>query len=228
MSQYLLHLERARDYYDECNYEGAQAAAAYALDCAEPGQGDEARILQAMCYRRLEMNDEAIKLFAEIIQTSPSPEACAEYALMCAERGHCDAACRDYATRARDDDPDLASAYMALFWCDSMDGLYQDAVRNLRRGIHRGGEFSESRAFEMIRGWCQELCDNNNLPEALALSSEVVELFNNFDFIVLHARLSDLSGDHRQAVTFYKRALMYLRPGGMRTDILEAIARIAI
>ncbi|MBQ9817687.1 MAG: hypothetical protein IJM59_09555 [Proteobacteria bacterium] len=228
MSHYEAHLGHARDFYAEGNYEAAKAAAEYALSCAHSNEGSEARVIQAFALRKLEYNDEALELLRNIIQTEPTPEACAEYALMCAERGHCDTTCRELATRAIAEDPDIASGYIALFWCDSTDGQYIDALRNLRRGMHRGAEFSDARAFEMVRSWCQECCDENRCQDALELSSEVVDLFATFDFIILHARLAELNGEHRLAVTYYKQALMRLRPGNLRTDILEAIARIAI
>lgn len=228
MSQYLLHYDRAREFFDEGNYDGAKAAAEYALQKAGPSEGAEAKLLLAMTMRKLEFNDEAIQMFYELVCSSPTAEACAEYALMCAERGRCDAECRELATRAVSEAPDLSSAYMALFWCDSTDGNYSEALKNLRLGLHRGAEFSESRAFEMIRGWCQEACDQNDPARALALSGEVVELFNTLDFLIMHARLAEIAGEERTAVAYYKRTLNMLRPGGLRTDVLEAIARIAI
>ena len=228
MSQYPLHLERAREYYGEGNYEGARAAAEYALGHAEEGEGVEAQVIMALSYRRLEMNDEALSLLKDIVNTHPTPEACAEYALLCAERGHCDVTCREFADRARNEDPDLPNSYLALFWCDGMDGAFLDAVRNLRKGILRGGEFSASHAFEMIRGWCQELCDQGQASSALNVSAEVVDLFNSFDFIILHAKLAEICESNRVAVKYYKKALLYLRPGTMRNDVLEAIARIAM
>ncbi len=228
MSHYQLHYERAREFYDEGNFEGAKAAAEYALSGTLPGEGCEARVLLALSLRKLEYNDEAMQMLYEVVCSTPTAEACAEYALMCAERGRCDCSCRDLAIRAVNENPDLANAYIALFWCDTMDGQYLDALKNLRRGMHRGAEFSDSKAFDLVRGWCQEACNCDNVQFALSLTNEVVDLFNTFDFIVLHARLAEIAADHRLAVSYYKRALTMLRPGAMRNDILEAIARIAI
>lgn len=228
MSNYQLHYERAREYYEESNFEGAKAAAEYALSGAEPGEGIEARVLLALCLRKLEYNDEAMQMLYEIVSTSPTAESCAEYALMCAERGRCDSGCRELATRAISEDPDLSNAYIALFWCDVTDGLYVEALQNLRRGMHRGAEFSDAKAFDLVRTWCQDACNNDNAKFALAMTSEVVDLFNNFDFIILHARIAEIAQDDRLAVRYYKRALNMIRPGSMRNDILEAIARIAI
>jgi NTP pyrophosphatase (non-canonical NTP hydrolase) len=60
------------------------------------------------------------------------------------------------------------------------------------------------------------------------LVNEIADFFATFDFLVLQARLAEICQEHRQAVAHYKRALNYLRPGSLRTEILEAIARIAI
>lgn len=228
VTHYQLHYERAREFYEEGNYEGAKAAAEYALSGAQPDEGSEARVLLALSLRKLEYNDEAMQMLYEVVCSTPTAESCAEYALMCAERGRCDAGCRDLAMRAISEEPDLASAYIALFWCDATDGLYTDALRNLRRGMHRGAEFSEAKAFDLVRTWCQEACNNDNIQLALAMTSEVVDLFNTFDFIILHARIAEIAQDNRLAVRYYKHALNMIRPGSMRNDILEAIARIAI
>ena len=228
MSHYLLHLEKAREYYDDGNYDGARAAAAHALACALPGEGSEARMIAAMSLRKLEFHDDAFRLLYEIVCTTPTPQACAEYALMCAERGQCDANCRDMATNAAQLMPDLPSSYLALFWCDVTDGLYLQALQNLKRGLFRGGEFPASRAFEMVRQWCQEACDLGDPKFAYDLVNEIADFFATFDFLVLQARLAEICQEHRQAVAHYKRALNYLRPGSLRTEILEAIARIAV
>ena len=57
---------------------------------------------------------------------------------------------------------------------------------------------------------------------------EIGDLFTSFDFIILHARIADICEDHRTAVHYYKKALAWLRPGQMRSEVLEEIARIAI
>ncbi len=228
MSHYQVHLEKAEEFYDDANYEAARSAAEYALSCALPGEGDKARMILALAMRKLEFNDEAFQMLHDLTATNPTPEANAEYALMCAERGICDDSCRSCALRAIDGNPDLGSAYMALFWCDVTEGHWLDALQNLRRGMHRGAEFSDGRAFELVRGWCQEACNQENFKLALSLSSEVVELFGTFDFLILHARLAEISGENRVAVPYYKKALNHLRPGTLRNEILEAIARIAI
>lgn len=228
MSHYLLHLEKAREYYDEGNYEGARAAAEHALACAQLNEGNEARVLFAMSMRRLEFHDEAFRLLYEIVCTTPTPEACGEYALMCAERGQCDANCRDMAINVTQMMPDLPSPYIALFWCDVTDGLYIQALQNLKRGLFRGGEFPENRAFDMVRQWCQEACDLGNPRFAYDLANEIGDYYATFDFIVLQARLAEICQEYRHAVAHYKRALHYLRPGNLRTEILEAIAKIAM
>ena len=228
VSDYQVHLEKAAEFYDEANYEGARTAAEYALSCALPGEGDEARIILALSMRKLEFNDEAFQMLHDLAAAKPTPETNAEYALMCAERGLCDDSCRSCALHALDGNPDLGSAYMALFWCDVTEGHWLEALQNLRRGMHRGAEFSDGRAFELVRGWCQEACNQDNFKLALALSSEVVELFDTVDFLILHARLAELCGDNRTAVPYYKKVLSHLRPGSLRNEILEAIARIAI
>ena len=91
MSDYQIHLQKAEEFYDEANYEGARAAAEYALSCAVPGEGDEARMLLALTMRKLEFNDEAFQMLHDLVASAPTPESSAEYALMCAERGLCDA-----------------------------------------------------------------------------------------------------------------------------------------
>ena len=228
MSHYVLHLEKSQEFFAEGNYEAARAAAEHALESALPGQGAEAATMRALCLRKLEFNDEALALLADLVVSSPTPEACAEFALMRAERNQCDADCRDCAIKAIAENPDLPSAYIALFWCDASDGLYLDAVRNLKRGINRGAEFSPSRAFELIRGWCQELCQADAPRDAFAIIQEIGALFNSFDFIILHARLAEICQEPRIAVQFYKSALVWLRPGTMRNEVLETIARLAI
>lgn len=228
MSHYHLHLEKAREYFDEGSYEGARAAAQHALSCALPGEGDEARFLIAMSFRKLEYDDDALEMFAELARTAPTPEACAEYALMCAERGQCDAHCRELAENAIREMPDLSSAYIALFWCHVTDGQYKEALQNLKRGLYRGGDFPENRIFEMVRNWCQELCDQGNTAFAFELVCEISDFYATLDFLVLTARLAEICQEERQAVAYYKKALNHLRPGALRNDILEAIARIAI
>lgn len=229
MSHYSLHLDRSQDFYDEGNYSAAKAAAEKALTYALPDEGGDARRIIALSLRKLECNDEALEMMCNLVQTDPTPEICAEYALMCAERGHCDENCRFYAQRAIEEDPNLPSAYIAMFWYDAESGDYLNALQNLKKGMLRGAEFSDARAFELIRKWCQELCDQNEFNLAYQITAAVVDLFNNFDFIILHARIAEVNNDPRTAVSYYKRALSYLRQGSsLRSEVLEAIARIAI
>lgn len=228
VSQYSTHLDTAHDFYDDGNYEAAKAAAQHAVQCALPTDGNEAKTLYALCLRKLEYNDEAYELLQSIVQSSPSAEACAEFALMRAERNACDDSCREMALRAIHDDPNLPSAYIALFWCDVRAGLPLQAIDNLKRGILRGSEFPESRAFEILRTWCQQYCDNDNPRAAFELTQAVGDLFTTFDFIILQARIADICNEHRIAVHYYKKALGWLRPGQMRLEVLEAIARIAV
>ena len=225
---YRLHLDKAHEFYDEGNYEAARAAAQYALETGKSGDTSEAMTLFALCLRKLEYNDKAYQILSEIVVKTPNADACGEYALMCAERGLCDEACQRYAESAIEDSPDNASAYIALFWCYLTQHQYIEALINLKRGIHRGAEFSEQRAFELVREWCQEACNREDIAGALAISSEIADFFNNLDFSVLHARIAEIAQEPRIAVDYYKRALGWLRPGPMRTDILEAIARLAI
>ncbi|MBR4984144.1 MAG: hypothetical protein IKY83_00185 [Proteobacteria bacterium] len=229
MSHYSLHLDRSQDFFDEGNYSAAKAAAEKALTYAQPEEGSDARRIIALSLRKLEFNDEALDMLCRLVETEPSPEICAEYALMCAERGNCDENCRNFAQRAIEEDPDLPSAYIAMFWCDAESGEYLEALQNLKKGMLRGADFSDSRAFELIRGWCQDLCNQNESDLAFKLTTAVVDLFNNTDFLVLHARIAEINNEHRVAVSYYKRALSHLRQGSsLRIEILEAIANIAI
>ena len=225
---YRIHLDRAREFYDEGNYEAARAAAQYALEANPTDDEGEARTLIAMALRKLEYNDKALNMLSEIVENTPNPEACAEFALMNAERGNCDETCRQYAEDAIDAAPDNASGYMALFWYYQTQQNYLEALHYLKRGMHRGGEFTEQRAFDMVRTWCQDACNQNDATAALAITNEVADFFDNLDFSVLHARIAEIANEPRIAVQYYQKALSWLRPGPMRTDILEAIARLAI
>lgn len=223
-----MHLNAAYDFYADGNFEAAKAASERAAACATPSDGSAAKTVYALCLRKLEYGDEAFAALKEIVESNPSGEACAEFALMRAERNECDAECRAMAMRAIDENPDLPSAYIALFWCDATEGAALSAVKNLRRGILRGSDFPEKRAFDMIRNWCQMYCNANDPQSAFALIHEIGDLFTSFDFIILHARIADICEDHRTAVHYYKKALAWLRPGQMRSEVLEEIARIAI
>ena len=229
MSQrYETHLEKAREFYEDGNYAAARAAAEKACSCVSEDLGDEARLILARCYQKLEYSEEAFKVMTEIVSREPSAEACAEFALMCAERGQCDAQCREFAHRSIEADPDMATAYLALFFCDVADDAKLDALHNLKKCVVRGGQVPEQKSFELLREWCQDACRNERHEDALALSSEVVDAFSSLDFFLLHARLCEVCHDDRQAVKYYKSALHNLPAGGMRNDVLEAIARIAI
>lgn len=223
-----MHLNAAYEFYADGNFEAAKAASECAVSCAAPGDGGAAKTIYALCLRKLEYGDEAFEALKRIVETDPNSEACAEFALMRAERNGCDAECRTMAMRAIEENPDLPSAYIALFWCDATDGAALSAVENLRRGILRGSDFSEKRAFDMIRNWCQMYCNANDPQSAYELIHEIGDLFNSFDFIVLHARIADICNEPRIAVHYYKKALVWLRPGQMRNEILEEIARLAI
>ena len=225
---YRFHLDRAHEFYDDGNYEAARAAAQYALESDPPADISEAQTVIALALRKLEYNDKAFKMLSEIVVKTPNPDACAEYALMSAERGICDEVCRENAEMAIEQSPDNASAYVALFWYHQSHENYVEALRHLKRGMHRGAEFSAHRAFELVRSWCQDACNREDPASALEISGEIADYFNNLDFSVLHARIAEIASEPRIAVQYYKKALGWLRPGPMRTDILEAIARLAI
>lgn len=228
VSQYTTHLETAYGFYAEGNYEAAKAASEHAISCALATDGKEACALRALCLRKLEFNDEAFDALKEIVETAPTAETCAEFALMRAERNDCGDGCRNLAQSAIDADPDLPSAYIALFRCDVSDNAPLSAVKNLRRGILRGSDFPEKHAFDIIRNWCQRYCDEGQPQSAYAIIREIGDLFTSFDFVILQARIADICNDHRVAVHYYKKALAWLRPGQMRSEILEEIAKIAI
>lgn len=223
-----IHLSNARGFYDDGNYEAARHAAEHAIDCAPESELPHAQVLLALSLRRLEFDDEAFKLLSELVEKNPVPEACAEYALMRSERGLCDEECKKYADMAIEEDPDLPAAYIALFGYYSAQDAYSEALGYLIRGIRRGADYPESRAFEILRSWCQQACDRGDFRQALELSAPVTDFFHSLDFLVLHARLAEFADEPRIAVSYYKEALIYLRPGTMRTDVLEAIARIAM
>ena len=67
MSHYVLHLEKSQEFFAEGNYEAARAAAEHALESALPGQGAEAATMRALCLRKLEFNDEALALLADLV-----------------------------------------------------------------------------------------------------------------------------------------------------------------
>ena len=225
---YDLHLEKAREFYDDGNYEAARAASEHALSVAQSDEGIEAKIMLALSLRKLEFEDESFRMLGDLIASTTDPEAMSEYALMRAERGLCDELCRDYAEKSIESAPDLASGYMALFWYYASQMMYAKSLQNLKRGLHRGADFPESRVFEMVRSWCQEACDRADYSGACELSAMTADLFGSADFYILHARLCELSNDPRTAVQYYKKTLVFLRPGQMRIEILEAIARLAI
>ncbi len=228
MSHYDVHLQRARDFFEDGNYAGSRAAAEKACSCA-PNDCDEEKLLLALCFQKMEYSEEAFRILSELAAGNPSPEAAAEFALACAERGQCDDLCRSFAQRSIDEDPDLAQAYLALFFCDVADDRRIDALHNLKRSINRGAQISEQKTFELVRGWCQEACNQGQMQSALDLSAVIVDTFSSLDFFLLHARLCELCEDYRQSVQYYKYALHQLSPGtAMRLEVLEAIARIAI
>ena len=228
MSHYEMHLEKAWEFYNEGNYEAVRAALVRALESPVPDGDCRAKALLAQTCRHLEYDDEARRLYEECVRVQPTPACCAELALMMAEKGECTSACRELAEGAIEEDPDIGSAYMALFYVHAHGEDYEAALRALKRGLRRGVEFQEAKVFESLREWCQRRCDSESVYEALSLSAEVVDFFGSFDFCVLHARLAELAGEHRVAVQYYKRTLGFLRPGALRTDVLEAIARVAI
>ena len=226
---YALHLEKAREFYDNGNYEATRMAANHAIESTQPGDDNtEARTLLAMALHRLEYDEEAYQMLDEIVHQNPIPEAAAEYAKMRAERGTCDDECLKFAQIALDEDPDLASAHIAKFWYLASQNDYLEAIHALIRGLRRGAEFSERKVFELIRVWCQDMCNQQEFQQALKISETITDYFNSFDFMVLHARIAEFANEPRIAVKYYQKSLNFLRPGPMRSDILEAIARIAI
>lgn len=225
---YALHLEKAREFYDNGNYEATRMAANHAIESSHPGEDTEARTLLAMALYRLEYDNEALKILDDIVHKNPIPEAAAEYARLKAEKGHCDEECLNFAQMALDEDPDLASAHIAKFWYLATHGDYTEALHSLIRGLRRGADISEARIFELVRTWCQEKFSQNDFQQALQISEIVTDYFNSFDFLVLHARIAEFANEPRIAVKYYQKSLTFLRPGPMRSDILEAIAKIAI
>lgn len=229
MSLYDTHLSKAQEFYDEGNYEAARHALAHALD-ANPPQGDtRAHALLAFTYRRLEFDDEALKLFEICVNANPTPNVRAELALILAEKGCASQRALDLANSAASEDPDINAAYLARFLVYAKRGEYLPALKDLKSAIRRGADYPDNQAFELIRDWCQKFCDDSCYEDAFNLSNEVADFFASFDFYILNARLADFAQKPRIAVDYYKRALAFLRQGNqMRIDILEAIARIAV
>ena len=229
MSLYETHLSKAQEFYDEGNYEAARHALTHALEASPPPGDTRAHALLAFTYRHLEFDDEAVKLFETCLTTSHAPDVCAELALILAEKGESSDRALDLANDAIQGDPDIGAAYLARFYIFSKRGDYIPALKDLKSAIRRGADFPDTKAFELVRDWCQKYCDANCYDEAFALSSEIADFFASFDFFILNARLADFAQQPRVAVEYYKRALSFLRQGNqMRIDILEAIARIAI
>ena len=105
---------------------------------------------------------------------------------------------------------------------------YIQSLKYLKSGLRRGAEYSEQRVFDLVRGWCQIYCDEQYYEDAFQVVNEIADYFHSFDFYVLKARLAELASHPRVSVEYYKRALSFVRAGSLRTDILEAIARLAI
>lgn len=228
---YELHLAKAEEFLSEENHQAAQAALEHALAAPCPSGDIRAKELMAYTLRALEFDDEAFELFSELVDVSSSPRVYAEYAIMLAERGRADDDCRSLAERAIDIDPEsayIAPAHEALYFVFAKTGHYVEALQHLKCAIRRGSDFPEERVFEHVRNWCQDLCSSDAAAEALTITTEVANFFTGLEFSVLHARIAEVCGEERIAVAYYKKALAKLKPGPLRSDILEALATIAI
>jgi len=229
MSLYETHLEKAQAFYDEGNYQAARQALNYALE-ADPPQGDaRAYALLGYTYRQLEFDNDAMQAFEQALNIGTTADVFAELALILAEKGEDSERALSLADSAINADPDVSAAYHARFLIKAKHGEYLPALKDLKSALRRGANYSDTQAFELIRGWCQAYCEAKCYDDAFALSNEVADFFASFDFLILNARLADFSQNPRIAVDYYKRALPFLRQGSqLRLEILEAIARIAI
>ena len=228
MSLFETHYSKAQEFYDEGNYEAARVALQHALESNPPAKDCRAQALLGHTYRRLEYDDDARQMFEYCVSHNTTADVYAELSLILAEQGKDSDRAIELASRAIEDDPDIGSAYLALFLIYSKRNEYIQSLRCLKSGLRRGAEYSEQRVFELVRGWCQIYCDEQYYEEAFQVVNEVADYFNSFDFYVLKARLAELSSHPRVSVEYYKRALSFVRSGPMLTDILEAIARLAI
>ncbi len=228
MSLFETHYMKAQEFYDEGNYEAARVALKHALESNPPTKDCRAHALLGHTYRRRELDNEAHEMFEDCITRTPTPDVLAELSLILAEKAIDSDRAVDLANRAIDEDPDLSSAYLALFLIYSRQDEYIKALQFLKSGLRRGAEYPEQRVFDLVRGWCQNYCDENYFDEAFQVIHEIADFYHSFDFLVLKARIADLSNRPRVSVEYYKKALSFVRSGPMRTDILEAIAKNAI
>ena len=229
MSRYETHLAKAQEFYDEANYEGARAALGYAMQEPDAASDCRAQRLLAHTYRRLEYDNEAMSLFEHCLGVEPVAGDYGELALILAEKAEASDHAIELANQAIELDPDVASAYLALFLIYARRSEYVPALRYLKRGIRRGVEYSETKTFDDVRAWCQALCAKGCYEEAFEITNEVSDFFANFDFYILHARIAEIAQKPRVAVEYYKKCLTFLRTGSpLRLDVLEAIAKLAI
>ena len=228
MSLFETHYMKAQEFFDEGNYEAARVALKHALESNPPAKDCRAHALLGHTYRKLELDDDAHEMFEYCITRTPTPDVFAELSLILAEKSEDSERSIELANLAIDEDPDLASAYLALFLIYSQRDEYVKALKYLKSGLRRGAEYPEQRVFELVRTWCQNYCDDRCYDEAFEVIHEIADFYHSFDFLVLMARIADLSNRPRVSVEYYKKALSFVRSGPMRMDILEAIAKNAI
>ena len=228
MSLFETHYLKAQEFFDEGNYEAARVALKHALESNPPANDCRAHALLGLTYRKLELDNDALEMFEYCIPRTPTADVFAELSLILAEQDVESDRAVELANHAIQTDPDLASAYLALFLVYSRQNEYITALKHLKSGLRRGAEYSEQRVFDLVRGWCQMYCDERCFEKAFQIIHEIADFYHSFDFLVLKARIADLSNRPRVSVEYYKKALSFVRTGPMRTDILEAIAKNAI
>lgn len=228
MSLFDTHYAKAQEFYDEGNYEAARVALKYALDANPPANDCRAHALLAHTYRKLELDDDALQMFEYCLSHHTTADVYAELALILAEKNREHDRAEELAQYAINTDPDLASPYIALFLIDSEKHHYIKALKNLKSGLRRGAEYSEQRIFELVRAWCQDYCNDHQFEEAFLVISEIADYYHVLEFYILKAKIAELANYPRISVEYYKKALPFVRAGSLRTDILEAIAKLAI
>lgn len=228
MGFYDSHVERGIEFYSEENFDAATAAFKKALEGTVPDGDVRAKCWLGRICRKLEKWDEALEYVRSAVETNKEDsDACGQLALLLARNGQCDEECSELAQRSIQNNADNGEGYIALWKVHGNKKEYPEAIEALKKGIRRGADFSAQEAFDIIQEWAQLYCDESVFDKAYELTLNSVDFFNTFDFIILHARLADYADKPREAVTYYKKALAYVRPGQLRTEILESIAAIA-